>query len=87
MPQLVTVVTGPRWVLGLRWNGFDLSVFLSRVFLGHFVVDLSGHCGDWIYLTQPLLSPSPWFLGCGQFRISSTVGLTSPSTMVLGRPS
>ncbi len=81
VPWLVTVVTGPRWVLGLRWNGFDLSVFLSRVFLGHFVVDLSGHCGDWIYLAQPLFSPSPRFLGHDQFRISGMVGLISLSTL------
>ena len=46
-------------------------------------MDLSGHCADWIYLTQPPLSPSLWFLSHGQFRISSTVGLTSPSTTEL----
>ena len=58
--------------LPLRWNRFDLSVFLSKDFLGH--------CEDWIYLTQPPFGPSLQFLSHGQFRISSTVGLTSPST-------
>ena len=33
----------------------DLPVFLLRDFLGPLVVILSGHCGDWISLTQPLL--------------------------------
>ena len=47
-------------------------------------MDLSGHCADWIYLTQPPFSPSLRFLSHGWFRISSTVGLTSLSTPFLG---